>query len=86
MAGRKQSKLFFGSELLSHIVPQGSQAETVRVSVAKELSQELPLEHGVIGESGLLKQLAEASRILEEKAPEKSYHTRRRLFDITGTV
>lgn len=69
--GGNNPNYYFGSELLSHIVPKGSQAETVQVSVAKELSQELPLEHGVIGESGLLKQLAEASRILEEKAPEK---------------
>lgn len=69
--GGNNPNYVFGSELLSHIVPQSNKAETIRVTVEKDFSQELPLENGVIGESGLLKQLAEAERILAEKAPEK---------------
>lgn len=69
--GGNNPNYVFGSELLSHIVPQSNKAETIRVTVEKDFSQELPLENGVIGESGLLEQLAEAERILAEKAPEK---------------
>ncbi|HCM85398.1 MULTISPECIES: arginase family protein [Enterococcus] len=69
--GGNNPNYVFGSELLSHIVPQSNKAETIRVAVEKDFSQELPLENGVIGESGLLEQLAEAERILVEKAPEK---------------
>ncbi|MGO3608189.1 MAG: arginase family protein [Enterococcus sp.] len=69
--GGNNPNYVFGSELLSHIVPQSNKAETIRVTVEKDFSQELPLENGVIGESGLLEQLAEAERILVEKAPEK---------------
>ena len=69
--GGNNPNYVFGSELLSHIVPQSNKAETIRVAVEKDFSQELPLENGVIGESGLLEQLAEAERILAEKAPEK---------------
>lgn len=68
--GGNNPNYVFGSELLSHIVPQSSTAETIQVTVDKNLEQELPLENGVIGESGLLKQLAEAAKILEEKSPE----------------
>lgn len=69
--GGNNPNYVFGSELLSHIVPQSSTAETIQVTVDKNLEQELPLENGVIGESGLLKQLAEAAKILEEKSPDK---------------
>lgn len=69
--GGNDPNYVFGSELLSHIVPPSTKAETIRVTVDEALSQELPLENGVLGESGLLRQLAEAAKVLEEKRPDK---------------
>lgn len=69
--GGNNPDYFFGAELLSHIVPQSANSKMFRVPVSEDFAQELLVENGVQGESGLLQQLNETARILELEKPDK---------------
>lgn len=69
--GGNNSDYFFGAELLAHIVPHSEKAEMIRVPVNADLEQELPIEHGIEGESQLMEQLDTTTKILEAEQPDK---------------
>lgn len=69
--GGSNPNYYFGAELLSHIVPVGKKAETIRVPVKNNLAENLPTQNGIEGEKELLQQFDDTMTILQDKQPDK---------------
>lgn len=61
----------FGAELLAQIIPPNNHDKFFTVDVEQNFEQPLPLEHGIEGETSLLKQLEETHRILNNENPDR---------------
>ena len=62
---------FMGSQLLSWLVPENEEQETVEVPVAKNFHDEVVVTDGVCWKNELIMQQKEAMKILKEKNPDK---------------
>ena len=62
---------YFGSELLSHIVPPSNTAETFKIVVDDNFEKKLPLENGTEGKSVQIFQIRQIENILKIKSPDK---------------
>lgn len=61
----------FGAELLNFLSPESTNSETIRVQVADNYDQELPVDNGLKAEGDLKQQIKETSQILDEKQPDR---------------
>jgi arginase len=69
--GGNEPSYSFGTKLLSFLAPSGKNDMEVEVPVEPYDEMPLPMEHGVIAHSVLLRQLKSASKIIEAYQPER---------------
>lgn len=61
----------FGSELLSCIVPENEEDETIRITVDRDFQKKTDRKNGIDGEAVLRQQMKETEGILKEKNPNR---------------